>query len=131
MEARRASGDVFHPWGTDVRGRLTYDDAGGAALQIAKGSRARFASDDLESGTNEEIRRAWDGYHAWFGRFTLSADGQTVTHHIEASLFPNWAAVEQTRLVTLTEDALVLRSVPLPYGGEPVEFQTRWVRARG
>jgi hypothetical protein len=73
-----------------VRGRLTYDDAGGAALQIAKGSRERFASDDLESGTDEEIRRAWDGYHAWFGRFTLSADGQTVTHHIEASLFPNW-----------------------------------------
>jgi hypothetical protein len=34
MEARRASGDVFHPWGTDVRGRLTYDGAGGAALQI-------------------------------------------------------------------------------------------------
>jgi hypothetical protein len=131
MEARRTSGDIFHPWGTDVRGRLTYDDAGGAALQIAKGSRERFASDDLESGTDEEIRRAWDGYHAWFGRFTLSADGQTVTHHIEASLFPNWAAVEQTRLVTLTEDELVLRSTPLPYGGERVEFQTRWVRARG
>ena len=78
MEGRRASGAVFHPWGTDVRGRLTYDDTGHAALQIAKGSRERFASDDL-----------------------------------------------------IGEDELVLRSMPLPYGGEAVEFQTRWVRARG
>jgi hypothetical protein len=131
MEARRTSGDVFHPWGTDVHGRLTYDGAGGAALQIAKGSREPFTSDDLESGTPEEIRRAWNGYHAWFGRFTLSADGQTVTHHIEASLFPNWASVEQTRLVTLTEGELVLCSTPLPHGGELVEFQTRWARSPG
>lgn len=131
MEARRASGEVFHPWGTDVRGRLTYDAGGHVALQIAKGNRERFTSEDLESGTSEEIRRAWNGYHAWFGRFTVSPDEQLVTHHIEASLFPNWAAVEQTRLVTLGEDELVLRSLPLPYGGEPVEFQTRWARARG
>ena len=128
MEGRRASGTVFHPWGTDVRGRLTYDAGGHAALQIAKGNREPFTSEDLESGTTEEIRRAWNGYHAWFGRFTVSADEQFVTHHIEASLFPNWAAVEQTRLVTLSADELVLRSLPLPYGGEPVEFQTRWVR---
>jgi hypothetical protein len=131
MEGRRASGTVFHPWGTDVRGRLTYDGAGHVALQIAKGDRPRFASDDLEAGTPEELRRAWDGYHAWFGRFTVSPNEQFVTHHIEASLFPNWAAVERTRLVALGEDELVLRSMPLPYGGEPVEFQTRWVRSRG
>jgi hypothetical protein len=130
MEGRRASGTVFHPWGTDVCGRLTYDGAGHAALQIAKGSRERFTSEDLESGTPEEIRRAWNGYHAWFGRFTVSADEQFVTHHIEASLFPNWAAVEQTRLIALGEEELVLRSMPLPYGGEAVEFQTRWVRFR-
>ncbi|HEU0105211.1 MAG TPA: lipocalin-like domain-containing protein, partial [Vicinamibacteria bacterium] len=84
MEGRRASGTVFHPWGTDVCGRLTYDGAGHAALQIAKGGRLPFASDDLEAGTPEELRRAWDGYHAWFGRFTVSADEQFVTHHIEA-----------------------------------------------
>jgi len=130
MEGRRASGTVFHPWGTDVGGRLTYDDAGNVALQIAKGGRERFASDDLEAGTPAEVRRAWDGYHAWFGRFTASADEQSVVHHIEASLFPNWAGVDQTRLVTLEGDGLVLRSRPMPYGGESVEFLTRWVRSR-
>lgn len=102
MEGRRASGTVFHPWGADVCGRLTYDGAG----------------------------HAWDGYHAWFGRFTVSLDEQSVVHRIEASLFPNWAAVEQTRLVALGEDELVLRSMPFPNGGEPVEFCTRWVRSR-
>jgi len=129
MEGRRASGAVFHPWGTDVRGRLTYDAAGHVALQIAKGGREPFASDDLEAGTPEEVRRAWNGYHAWFGRFTVREDDQSVVHHIEASLFPNWAGVDQTRLVSLDGDGLVLRSKSMPYGGEPVEFQTRWVRS--
>ena len=101
MEGRHASGSVFHPWGRDVRGRLTYDPAGHVALQIAKGGRERFASDDLEAGTPAEIRQAWDSYHAWFGRFTVGADERSVVHHIEASLFPNWAGVDQMRLVTL------------------------------
>jgi hypothetical protein len=130
MEGRHASGSVFHPWGTDVRGRLTYDPTGHVALQIAKGGRERFASDDLEAGTPAEIRQAWDSYHAWFGRFTVGADERSVVHHIESSLFPNWAGVDQMRLVTLEDDGLVLRSKPMPYGGEPVEFLTRWVRSR-
>jgi hypothetical protein len=130
MEGRRASGAVFHPWGTDVRGRLTYDRAGHVSLQIAKVGRERFASDDLETGTPAEIRCAWDSYHAWFGRFTVGLDEQSVIHHIEASLFPNWVGVDQMRLVTLEDDGLVLRSKPMPYGGEPVEFLTRWVRSR-
>ena len=130
MEGRRASGAVFHPWGTDVRGRLTYDRAGHVALQIAKVGRERFVSDDLEAGTPAEIRRAWDSYHAWFGHFTVGRDEPSVIHHIEASLFPNWAGVDQMRLVTLEDDGLVLRSKPMPYGGEPVEFLTRWVRSR-
>ena len=130
MEGRRASGAVFHPWGTDVRGRLTYDRAGHVSLQIAKVGRERFASDDLETGTPAEIRCAWDSYHAWFGRFTVGLDEPSVIHHIEASLFPNWAGVDQMRLVTLEDDGLVLRSKPMPYGGEPVEFLTRWVRSR-
>ena len=130
MEGRRASGAVFHPWGTDVRGRLTYDHAGHVALQIAKVGRERFVSDDLEAGTPAEIRRAWDSYHAWFGHFTVGRDEPSVIHHIEASLFPNWAGVDQMRLVTLEDDGLVLRSKPMAYGGEPVEFLTRWVRSR-
>jgi Lipocalin-like domain len=130
MEGRRASGGVFHPWGTEVRGRLVYDAGGHVALQIAKAGRARFASDDLEAGTAEEARRAFDGYHAWFGRFAVAADERSVVHRIEASLFPNWEGAEQRRLVTLGEDGLVLLSHPLPYGGEPVEFATRWSRVR-
>ena len=130
MEGRRASGGVFHPFGTDLRGRLTYDEVGLVALQIAKGGRARFASEDLEAGRPEEVQRAFDGYHAWFGSFEVSADETTVVHRIESSLFPNWEGVEQTRSVTLQGDALVLASPPLPYGGGLVAFATRWARVK-
>ena len=60
----------------------------------------------------------------------MGRDEPSVIHHIEASLFPNWAGVDQMRLVTLEDDGLVLRSKPMAYGGEPVEFLTRWVRSR-
>ena len=131
MEGRRASGEMFHPWGTDVRGRLTYAAGGHVALQIARAGNTRFASDDLEAGTPDEVQRAFDGYHAWFGRFHVDLDEDVVVHRIEASLFPNWEGQEQRRLVTLSGDELVLRSHPLPYAGEPVEFVTRWIRAGG
>jgi hypothetical protein len=130
MEGRRASGVLFLPWGPSVRGRLTYDRSGHVALQLSRPERTRFASDDLEAGTPEEVQRAFDSYHAWFGRFTVGPDGDTVVHHIEASLFPNWEGRDETRLVTLGDDELALRSRPLPYGGELVEFSTRWARVR-
>lgn len=129
MEGRRASGEVFLPWGRSVRGRLTYDRSGHVSLQLSKPDRARFASDDLEAGAPDEVQRAFDGYHAWFGRFALGDDGSTVTHYIESSLFPNWEGQEQTRRATFASGELVLRSRPLPYGGELVEFSTRWARA--
>jgi hypothetical protein len=130
MEGLRTAGEVFPPFGRDLRGRLTYDEAGFVALQMAKSGRARFASEDLEAGTSEEVKHAFDGYHAWFGRFTVSADETTVVHRIEASLFPNWEGVDQTRSVTLTGDDLILRSRPLPYGGDLVAFATRWIRVK-
>jgi lipocalin-like protein len=129
MEGRRASGETFLPWGDTVRGRLTYDRSGRVSLQLSRPERARFRADDLEAGTPDEIRRAFDGYHAWFGRFTVGDDGAIVVHHIEASLFPNWEGQDQTRALVLDRDTLVLRSRPLPYGGESVEFSTRWTRA--
>jgi len=129
MEGRRASGDAFLPWGPSVRGRLTYDRSGHVSLQLGKTGRARFASDDLEAGAPAEVQSAFDAYHAWFGRFTVGPEGETVVHHIEASLFPNWEGQDQTRRVTFAGGELVLRSRPLPYGGEAVEFITRWVRA--
>jgi lipocalin-like protein len=128
MEGRRGSGERFHPWGTDVRGRLIYDTAGRVALQIAKGGRAPFASEDLEAGTADEMRRAFDDYHAWFGAFTVEPGTNVVVHRIEGSLFPNWEGGEQRRTVRFEGDELALVSPPLPYGGDTVEFVTRWVR---
>ena len=128
MEGRRASGARFHPWGTDVRGHLVYDAGGHVALQIAKGARARFAAEDLEAGTAAEVQEAFDGYHAWYGRYTLAPDGSAVVHHVEASLFPNWEGADQLRWARFEGDFLVLASPPMEYGGEPVEFVTRWAR---
>jgi Lipocalin-like domain len=39
--------------------------------------------------------------------------GDTVLHHVELSLFPNWVGVTQERLVKISGDQLTLSTRPL------------------
>ena len=45
--------------------------------------RPAFAGSDRLGGTDAEVRSAFEGYHAYFGRFMVDAAAGTVTHHIE------------------------------------------------
>ena len=71
----------------------------------------------LQHKAGQLEQRAFDSYHAWFGRFTVGPDGDTVVHHIEASLFPNWerarpllTAGDRRRSYTPANAATALRS---------------------
>ena len=43
--------------------------------------------------------------------------GETVIHHVELSLFPNWVGVDQERLVEVMENRLTLSTRPILLGG--------------
>lgn len=128
LEARSSSGEVEHPWGESVDGRLAYDAAGNMSMQIARPTRQPFASDDLEGGTLEEIEAAFDTYHAYYGRYRVDEAASTVTHDVEASLFPNWVGGGQTRFLRLQAGRLTLTSPPLPFSGRELRFVTVWER---
>jgi hypothetical protein len=128
MEVKAASGETTYPWGRDVMGRLTYTANGQMSLQIMKANRRAFSSEDLEGGTAEEIQAAFDGYHAYFGTYSLDRRTRTVVHRIDGSLFPNWVGHEQRRTIKLSASRLTLTSSPILVGGREEIFLTVWDR---
>ncbi len=130
MEVKAASRETTYPWGRDVTGRLIYTANGQMSLHIMKPNRTAFSSEDLEGGTAEEIQAAFDGYHAYFGTYSLDARTRTVIHRIEGSLFPNWVGHEQRRTVNPLANRLTLTSSPILVGGREEIFLTVWARIK-
>ena len=54
--------------------------------------------------------------------------GETVIHHVELSLFPNWVGVEQERLVEIRDDRMTLSTRPMLFGGMQRSAHLIWER---
>jgi hypothetical protein len=104
-------GQVSYPHSKDATGYIMYNDDGYMFVAIMAPHRLRFAADDLLSATKEEVARAEETYVSYCGRYDFLGD--TVVHHVEMSLFPNWIGVDQERLVDLGGSRLTLSTRPL------------------
>jgi hypothetical protein len=116
------------PMGTDPVGRLIYDARGGMFIEIMRKERPRSRAAIPPQVTPEEAKSAFDGYIAYFGTYTLDETAHTVTHRVEASLFPNWVGTEQKRTYSITDEGLRLTdNVKLP-DGTGLAVETLWKR---
>jgi hypothetical protein len=112
-EIRGADGEIKYPWGQDPVGLLIYSGDGYMSVAMMSASRTRFTDKDVKKGTNEEKATAVDTYVSYSGRYEVQED--TVTHHVEVSLFPNWVGNDQKRTFQFDGNRLTL-STPLPGG---------------
>jgi hypothetical protein len=100
---------VGYPLGEDAIGQIMYDGASGrVSAQLAAVNQPRFASDDWQDATSEEMVSAWPRYFGCFGRFTVDEDAGAVVHHIESGWFPNLVGTDQVRYYSFEDDQLVL-----------------------
>ena len=83
-----------------------YNEDGYMFVAIMGSNRPKFAADDLLSATKEEEAQAEETYVSYCGRYDFDED--TVIHHVELSLFPNWIGGDQERLVDLSGSRLTL-----------------------
>ena len=74
-----------------------YNDHGNFSGQIAGSGRPAFESGNLLKGTPEEIKKAFEGYIAYYGTYEVDELNSLVTHNVENGLFPNWVGDIQTR----------------------------------
>lgn len=126
-EVRSEDGQVTYPDGRNPQGYLIYSDDGYFSITIMRSDRSRYASDDFRGGTMEEMAKAAETYVAYCGRYSLGQG--SITHHIDASLFPNWAGTDQQRFIEFDEDRLLLSTPPFLIYDKAQRAYLIWERA--
>ena len=127
-ENQDGAGQITLPVGHDPQGYIIYTADGYVSVQIMTARRQRFAADDLLQGTSDEKARAAETFIAYAGRYELAGD--TVIHHIELSLFPNWVGTRQVRRVAVAGDRLTLIAGPMVLAGRQHIARLIWERVR-
>ena len=119
-------GQVSYPLGKDAVGYIMYNQDGYMFVAIMGPNRLKFAAEDLLSGTTEEEAQAEETYVSYCGRYDFQGD--TVVHHVELSLFPNWVGGDQERLVELEGNRLTLSTRALLLRGKQQTAHLIWER---
>jgi hypothetical protein len=122
-----SNGRTTYPFSQDAQGRLIYEPDGRMAVQIMDPTRPRFTSDDPLITSEAEVRAAFGGYTAYYGTYSVNPDEQTIVHHIEAALLPNWVGTNQRRLFEFDGKVLTLKG-PLLLGGVQGVVSLVWER---
>ncbi|MGS2737759.1 lipocalin-like domain-containing protein [Sinomicrobium sp. M5D2P17] len=119
-----------HYFGESVEGILMYDKSGLMNAQLMRPERPLFNSTSINSGTQEEIRMAFDGYLAYYGKYEETRPGEIV-HTVEGSLLPNWIGSKQVRYVRVEGEELLICTPPISSQQGEVVFYLKWVRISG
>jgi hypothetical protein len=122
MEARSPEGQIIYPYGENIFGRLVYTADGFMSVLLMNPDRPRFGSDDPMAGTPDEIEAAFRGFDAYCGTYTIDKEQATVTHHIQASKFPNWIGTDQVRSFESRDGRLTLKA-DIDMRGETWKFK--------
>lgn len=98
-------GRVILPMGVELEGFIEYSDFGMFCV-IAKKGREAFQSGGQWSANEAEKATAYSSYLTYAGDFEV--EGNTITHKVHYSIFPNWIGGSQHRTAELDGDILSL-----------------------
>src|SRR6266487_1565818 len=101
-------GSLYSWLGARPTGEIRYDAVGQMAVQFMRDPRPSVATGTARRATAQELRALYDGYYAYFGRYKLSARGDSVAHFIRASLHPGEVGVVYRRAVRVEGDRLFI-----------------------
>jgi lipocalin-like protein len=128
------SSDTINPdgakvptFGANPKGVVIFDASGRYALELISATLPAVASNNRLQGTDEENRSIVRGSLAHFGTYSIDEATKTLTLHMEASTFPNWAGTDQKRTFSISGDELRWKT-PAASGGGSAELL--WRRAR-
>jgi len=104
----------FHsfPFGENAEGELFYSENGRVFASLSRVNRPKFAFANLRKATPEERKSAIDSYISYSGTFEIGDD--SVRHHVEYSLLPNWQGTDLVRMFKFSADQKTLTLTTFP-----------------
>jgi hypothetical protein len=81
-------------------GRIMYDAEGNMAAHLMRTERKPMST----PATDAERAASYASYVAYFGRYTIDTSNNSVTHHVEGSLNPNWVKTPLVRYWQFSPD---------------------------
>lgn len=109
-EGKTRDGKTFHPFGDDPRGCLVYTESGHMSAHLMRCDRPQLPADTFQEITPVQFVESIKGYFSYFGTYTIQEDENTVTHHVEGALHPNWIGTTQVRKYKFDGDRLILQA---------------------
>lgn len=108
-----------------LKGSIIYDISGMVSAQISSARNLVSARTEFLSLPDDERLTYLDSYYAYYGRYAFDAQSSTVTHFVEASLYPDEVGRALRRSVSLNGNEVTLTTPALPNGTRNV---LRWRR---
>jgi len=120
-------GKTTEPLGPNPKGLFILDRSGRYALMIFRPDLPKFASNNRSTGTPEENKAVVLGSLAHFGTYSVNEKEGTYSVRPEASTYPNWVGIDQTRSFSVSKDELKLTN---PSGSRGGTSTLIWKRAK-
>ncbi len=124
----RSEGQVVFPFGTSFSGLCLYDTTGHMSMQIMRGDRPRFAANDQQAGTSEEVAAAFTGCYSYSGTYVADETHGVVVHHVSQSLFPNANGTDLVRFYRISGDRLIISAPTVQVRGHLMDAMLVWER---
>jgi hypothetical protein len=98
-----------YPYGKNPKGYFVYDETGHVMIQMMRTPPpSKFVSGHDNKPTPQEALAAYNGYVAYFGKYTVDEARHVVIHHVEGSLGPSYVGTDQERPFELLGDRLII-----------------------
>lgn len=112
FEEESTDGEVVYPYGENAAGLLTYDSSGRMSVQIMRRDRTPLSSADWQSVPAEEIKKAIEGFTAFFGSYEIDEANSTILHRVEGHVLPESVGKVLRREFSFSGDVLTLKPSP-------------------
>lgn len=111
-------GSRTQSFGLSAIGYAMFDGSGNFSMTVVRSDLPKFASNNREGGSPDENRAVVQGSLAYFGTYSVDADGKGLTLHILGATLPNWIGTTQKRAAAMpSHDRLEFTNASASGGG--------------
>lgn len=109
-ESHDAAGNTTYPFGRNINGLLMYDRSGMMSVQIIRGDRPDFPTEDMFGADADVLKTAFEGLNTYFGTFEIDSSRSIVTHRLQGASMPNRTGSQQVREYEFYDNRLSLKT---------------------